>query len=106
MSLLAHAGAGEGGDARPAFEKGVAALALTGGLTLVPMKEIAFPRVTEALDELRLLAPFVKRELVRACIEVVEADGAIQVAEAEVLRAVAAALDCPVPPILDAVAPR
>ena len=105
LSLLAHAGTGEDGDARPAFEKGAAAIRLTGRLTLIPVKAIAFAGVTAALDQLRLLAPFVKRELVRACVETVEADQVIRLAEAELLRAVAAAVDCPVPPVLDAVVP-
>jgi Zn-dependent protease with chaperone function len=101
VSLLAHAG---GGDAQAAFERGFGALRLDARVVL-PAGDIAFPRVTEALDELRRLATFVKRTFLTACVETVVADGRIAVPEAELLRAVATALDCPVPPILASLDP-
>ena len=41
-----------------------------------------------------------KRLFLEACVETVSADGTLSVGEAELLRAIAAALDCPVPPVL------
>jgi Zn-dependent protease with chaperone function len=99
VSLLAHAG---GGDAQAAFERGFGALGLDGRVA-VPLAEIAFPRVAAALDRLRRLAPFVKRNFVTACVETATQDSSIALAVAELLRAVATALDCPVPPILEAI---
>jgi Zn-dependent protease with chaperone function len=58
--------------------------------------------VSASLERLRLLAPFAKPALLRACVEAVMADGRLRVAEAELLRAIAATLDCPVPPVLAA----
>jgi Zn-dependent protease with chaperone function len=58
--------------------------------------------VSASLERLRLLAPFAKPALLRACVETIMADGRLRVAEAELLRAIAATLDCPVPPVLAA----
>jgi hypothetical protein len=70
-----------------------------------PLAEIGFPAVGASLERLRKLAPFVKRAFLEACVETVNADGRVALAEAELLRAIATALDCPLPPVLDAVAP-
>jgi Zn-dependent protease with chaperone function len=53
-----------------------------------------------ALERLRHLAPFEKPRVLKACMEAAHADGRISLAEAELLRMVAATLDCPIPPIL------
>jgi hypothetical protein len=99
LSLLAHAGTGDGAGARTAFERGTAALGLTAP-ALAPPGEIDFARVGAAFERLRRLAPFVKRLFLEACVATVSADGTLALAEAELLRAIAAALDCPVPPLL------
>jgi Zn-dependent protease with chaperone function len=95
LSLLAHAGSGDTGRA---FARGMATLELAG--PLVAREALEFARIGEALDRLAALAPFVKGRVLEACVETVIADEAVSVIEAEMLRAVAAALDCPVPPIL------
>jgi hypothetical protein len=53
-----------------------------------------------ALDELAAVVPNLKRGVVAACIACVLADRQVTVAEAELLRAVADSLGCPVPPLL------
>ena len=96
LSLLAHAGSG---DTAAAFARGMGALDLPDGPPL-PREAMEFATVGEALGRLATLAPFVKGRLLEACVETVIADATVSVVEAEMLRAVAAALDCPVPPIL------
>jgi uncharacterized tellurite resistance protein B-like protein len=98
LSLLAHAG---DGDTAAAFERGVARLELAGA-TLVAREAMDFARVGDALGRLAALAPFVKGRLLEACVETVIADASVSVVEGEALRAVAAALDVPVPPVLAA----
>lgn len=95
LSLLAHAGHG---DTLAAYERGLDKLAMRAPLT--PLATIAFPAVTNALDRLARLAPFVKRAYLEACVETVTTDGHIEIAEAELLRAITTSLDCPVPPVL------
>jgi uncharacterized tellurite resistance protein B-like protein len=55
--------------------------------------------ISAALDRLTLAVPIIKRNLIEASAHVVGADGVIQESEAELLRAVADTLDCPIPPL-------
>ncbi len=52
-----------------------------------------------AIERLRDLAPSVKRELLRATLVAIRFDEQISGDEIELYRSIAAALDCPVPPI-------
>ena len=97
LSLLAHAGAG---DTAAAFARGAAVLELGADVRALPRDAIEFAKIGDAFERLLMLAPFVKGRLVEACVEAIVADAAVSVVEAETLRAVAAALDCPVPPLL------
>ena len=42
-----------------------------------------------------------KKNVLEACVQLVGADGVIQEHEAELLRAIAESLDCPIPPFVD-----
>jgi Zn-dependent protease with chaperone function len=55
----------------------------------------------EALDALKALAPRQKALLMKELLAAAYADGAIRIAEAELLRLVGAVLDCPLPPLPD-----
>ncbi len=96
LSLLAHSG--KGGMA--AFDKGMAALGVSGGVLRAP-SELNVAAVESALNELKLLAPLKKPALIKACVAVVMADDKLTVAEGELMRAICAALDTPLPPILE-----
>jgi hypothetical protein len=56
--------------------------------------------VSASLERLRHLAPLQKPRVLKACIDAARGDGTINSAEAELVRMVAATLDCPVPPVL------
>lgn len=60
------------------------------------------PAVHEALAVLATVSPPLKAELVRACVAAVSHDGVVTVGEAELLRAIADCLGCPMPPVLPA----
>ena len=96
LSLLAHAG----GGGMFAFGKGMDALGIKGGV-LHPLAELRFDTVEGALNELKLLAPLKKPMLIKACVAVVMADDRLTLAEGELMRAICAALDSPLPPILE-----
>jgi Zn-dependent protease with chaperone function len=100
LSLLAHSGKG----GMFAFDKGMSALGIPGGVLSAPA-ELNIAAVEDALRELNLLAPLKKPLFIKACVEVVMADGKLTVAEGELVRAVCAALDSPLPPILDTAEP-
>jgi hypothetical protein len=59
-------------------------------------------RITQALDTLEKLNPAGRKSLVAAVSRTIAHDGQLTVREAELLRAICASLDCPLPPILSA----
>ena len=97
LSLLAHAGAG---DTAAAFARGAAVLELGDDTRALPRDAMEFAKIGDAFERLVMLAPFVKGRLLEACVETIIADATVSVVETETLRSVAAALDCPVPPLL------
>ena len=84
-----------------AFAAGAAVLKLAWNEAL-PAAALTSSSVSAALERLRHLAPLAKPALLRACVEAAAADGQLRLAEAELVRMVAATLDCPVPPIVAA----
>ncbi len=101
LSLIAHASQG---DTEAAHAKGKAVLGveLPGAL---PAAELTAARLETALERLRHLQPFQKPRVLKACVETAAADGTFRLAEAELVRAVAATLDCPLPPVIGALDP-
>jgi len=53
-----------------------------------------------ALDRLAQSAPQIKKNVLNVCAQTVAADGVIQELEAELIRAIADSLDCPLPPFV------
>jgi len=88
--------------AQGAFEKGAAVLRC-GWSAPLGREALTFGRVSEALERLRHLSPFAKPGLLKACLETAAADGVFRLAEVELVRMLAATLDCPVPPLLERV---
>lgn len=103
LSLLAHSGQDAPG-VKAAFDKGMAAAGIGGGV-LRELRELTIFLVEGALYELKLLAPLKKPIVIKACLETVMADGRLTVAEGELMRAICAALDSPLPPILESKEP-
>jgi uncharacterized tellurite resistance protein B-like protein len=56
-------------------------------------------QIDSALDRLNVTVPIIKKNLLDACAQVIGADGVILETEAELIRAVADSLDCPMPPM-------
>jgi hypothetical protein len=53
-----------------------------------------------ALGRLTQAAPGLKRRILQACADTVAADGRLEAREADLLRAIADGLECPLPPYL------
>jgi Zn-dependent protease with chaperone function len=96
LSLVAWASTDE-----KALERGAAVLKL-GWKEIISKESLSAARVGEALERLRHLAPFQKPGVLKACVEAAAADGRVGLAEGELVRMVAATLDCPVPPLIAA----
>jgi len=98
LSALAGADSKDAASVKAAFDAGVNQLQLDQSLSVIPSPGI--PAIDSALDRLSLASPAIKRRIIDACALRVAADGMVQTEEAELLRAVTTALDCPLPPIL------
>ena len=93
--------AAELAKAQQAYAFAVRELVLAGpGLSFLNLEECNLPQVDAALDRLTQLTPPLKKQVLNACGQAVAADGLVQEQEAELLRAIADMLDCPVPPFV------
>ncbi len=101
-------GAGAAAGSRLAHAMGREAAAALAGAAEID-EEHAYGavqvRLAEALERLRHLQPFQKPRVLKACVEAAAADGKFRLAEMELVRAVAATLDCPLPPVIGALDP-
>lgn len=106
LSLLAHVSASSTREnAVDAFRRGTAA---SNGLDLSlenfsTAAAIQFADIRNALDRLNQLAPLEKPALIKALLATVGQTDALSVVVADVLRAVCAAIEAPVPPAVTAV---
>jgi Zn-dependent protease with chaperone function len=104
LLLSAIAWAGHPGDERAAhaaFEAGARILAPeVGRLGLRGRAALALGPLDAALDGFSHASGPVRRQLLEACATVAGHDRRLAAAEVELLRAIAEALDCPVPPVL------
>ena len=96
LSVLAHASSGDTGAA---FAAGAAQLPLLAGRLgpLEPATDLV--SLDTALDKLATASGPIKQRLLEAAAHVVLADGQVNVEEYELLRAIAATLDVPLPPL-------
>jgi hypothetical protein len=99
LSSLAHVGHSDPEQAGHAFEAGMREL-FSESESAAKMTEPSLVAIDGALDELVAAVPNLKRGVLAACIACVLADRQVTVTEAELLRAVADSLGCPVPPLL------
>jgi len=99
LSTLAAVGSRDADRAQAAFAKAAGTL---GELRLAHTapEACSLKALDDALNQLAGLAPKQKRRLLEACAMCVAADAVVKPGEAETLRAIADALDCPMPPIL------
>ena len=96
LSVLAHATSADPSDA---FAAGAAQLKLIESRLGEPTTPADFVALDAALDKLATASPAIKQRLLHAAVHVVLADGTVTVEEYELLRAIAATLDLPLPPL-------
>src|SRR5262245_60885249 len=102
FSALAHTSSTDDAEVTKAFRTGVPYLrAREGELMLLAPLHCGLPEVDAALSRFALAVPQIKRDILEGCVRIVGADGVIQEREAELLRAIAEALDCPIPPFVE-----
>ena len=100
LSALAHASSENADQAERAFAEGASQLKLLEGrISFLPEAESGLAQLDGALDRLAGASGPIKQRLLVAGAHVVSADGVVLTAEAELLRAIAASLNVPVPPL-------
>jgi uncharacterized tellurite resistance protein B-like protein len=104
LSALAYLGQEEPDKVQFAFQQGAQLLSYTAQveLRLLPEEQCELAQVDAALNRLCQAVPQIKKNVLNACAQTVAADGVIQEMEAELLRAIADTLDCPMPPFIPA----
>jgi hypothetical protein len=102
LSAIAYAGQTDSTQARTAFERGARLLQplAKAPIPFLPKNQCSLSQLDSALARLATAVPPVKKNVLAACVETVATDDLIRDEEAELLRAVADALACPVPPFL------
>jgi hypothetical protein len=101
LSALAHTGTVPVSSVERAFAAGAEELApAIGGIALADRAQCQIEDVGRALDRLAAAPPPIKKAVIEACAACIGFDGRITIEEGELLRAIAASLDCPMPPLL------
>ena len=97
LSMVARAGAETDDEARQSLEVAAAGF---GWIHLADAPECEPSSMYPVLKKLAQLTPFLKQSLLHACTDCVLHDGKVRPAEAELLRAISASLECPMPPLI------
>jgi Zn-dependent protease with chaperone function len=104
LSALAHIGQDDEPAAQKAFADGRRFLDAPGDqIQFIPRSEWDLARVDAALARLAKCPGALQRNILLACGKAVASDGHVTDREAELLRAISDALDCPMPPFVDAI---
>ncbi|MDB6026259.1 MAG: htpX 1 [Verrucomicrobiales bacterium] len=101
LSALARHGSENAEQISKAFRSGMEQLKVSSpGLSLLDADRCNLSQIDAALNRIAQAAPMVKKTVINACACTVAADGVVEMNEAEMLRAIADSLDCPIPPFV------
>jgi len=102
LSALAQIGQEDSTQAEGAFQTGANQLGLgQASISRLDAAGCNLSRIDAALEHLAQASPQLKNLVLNACAHAVASDGVLQSREAELLRAIADTLDCPLPPFLE-----
>ena len=102
LSTVAWSGQLEPEAAQGALDAGLRSLGVAGPWRLLPRGKVDAARLDVVLARLDEAAPPLKGRILNACVACALADGRVLPTEAEVVRAVASSLGCPLPPAVAA----
>lgn len=97
LSIVCYAGKNTQPSA--AFHKAIAMLDIKHNLELSATDTLKLQDLDTALDQLNQLRPLEKPKLLKAIGICIAADGKVMAEEIEIFRAIAASLNCPMPPL-------
>ncbi len=99
LSILSYVGGRDDAERREIFARGAGTLRGID-VELLPEERCGLRELDQALGKLAKAAGRAKEEILVASATCIAADGEVNVAEAEILRAIADTLGCPMPPLL------
>lgn len=99
LSVLAHAGIDSAQAAQVAFNSSKLIVGFSDA-TLMSKSDYTIVDLDAAITRLNCIKPLQKPKLLKAMSQCVMADQHISIVETELFRAIADALDCPVPPLI------
>ncbi|MFA7680501.1 MAG: M48 family metallopeptidase [Pigmentiphaga sp.] len=99
LSALVHAGQMDSAQSHTAFDAAASLLPFQD-MKLLPRDAVTATALEPAVTHLSTMAPSDKRPLMQALARAVEYDGFVTITQAELLRAIADSLNCPLPPLL------
>ena len=100
LSALAYAGQGGLDNVSSAFQRGAETISQASreSLFLEDRENCELTHIDQALNRLSRAVPQIRKLALQACMMTVAADGVVTELEAELLRAIADTIDCPLPP--------
>ena len=99
LSCIAWETADSPAQAVHAIEQGIAFLPGMP-LSLISRELCSLASLDTSLEKLDRLVPLQKKQVLSACVSVATTDGLITINEAEYIRVIADALECPIPPLI------
>ena len=100
ISVLAHAGSEQDSIAESSYDNALQLIFPNETLPkILNRNDCTLHLVDAVLNKLSQSSPAIKKRLLETAIACVAADGQVTLAEAELVRAIAASLDCPLPPL-------
>lgn len=100
ISILVHVGHDDEQETVNAFRQAAKSFNANVPFELIPKDQCNFQVLDKALDKANEASPAVKKQILHAAATAVAADGKVTVDEAELFRAFAESIECPVPPII------
>lgn len=99
LSLMVHAGHVEADIAKEAFAQAVNVLQSHGQVLMVERSQLSLKAIEAALERLTRLNFGFKGKIIEAATTAIMVDGEVKHIELDILRAIGACLDCPIPPL-------
>ncbi|MCV6614884.1 MAG: M48 family metallopeptidase [Cellvibrionaceae bacterium] len=100
ISVMARAGHNNESEAIQAYNSAATEAGMPS-MGLLPSGQINLQLLDKALEQLNRLRPLEKPRLLKAMAASINHDGKVTPTEAELFRAIADSLDCPIPPLLE-----
>lgn len=103
FSVMAHSSQCEEDVRNKSYDKVIQGFSMAPAgeaLKLLEFKDITPKKLTAAFQRMSQLSPILKRNVLESSADIAMHDGQLKYAEAELLRAIADLMDCPIPPLL------